>query len=54
MACQFNSSELAAMDQLDEYVRDALDLIEFANAGTNTTWGGLRARLSLPGAQPLV
>ena len=32
MACQFNSSETAALDQLDEYVRDAIDLIDFANA----------------------
>ncbi|MEO8370753.1 MAG: alpha-L-arabinofuranosidase C-terminal domain-containing protein [Candidatus Solibacter sp.] len=48
MACQFNSSEMAAMDQLDEYVRDALDLIEFANGGTDTAWGGLRARLGHP------
>jgi alpha-N-arabinofuranosidase len=31
MACQFNSAELAPMDDLDHYIQDALDLIEFAN-----------------------
>ena len=31
MACQFNSGELVPLDQLDPYVQDALDLIEFAN-----------------------
>jgi alpha-L-arabinofuranosidase len=48
MACQFNSSEMASMDQLDEYVRDALDLIEFANGSTSTAWGALRAKLGHP------
>ena len=48
MACQFNSSEMAPMDQLDEYVRDTLDLIEFANGSTNAAWGGLRAKLGHP------
>jgi len=32
MACQFNSGELAPLDQLDPYIQDALDLIEFATA----------------------
>ncbi len=48
MACQFNSGELAQLDQLDEYIQDALDLIEFANGATNTSWGALRARLGHP------
>ena len=29
MACQFNSNELVPLDQLDPYIQDALDLIEF-------------------------
>jgi alpha-L-arabinofuranosidase len=45
MACQFNSSETAALDQLDEYVRDALDLIEFANGPVTSPWGKLRAQM---------
>ena len=48
MACQFNSSETAAMDQLDEYVQDALDLIEFANGAVDTPWGKLRAQMGHP------
>ena len=30
------------------FVRDALDLIEFCNAGTDTEWGSLRARMGHP------
>jgi len=48
MACQFNSSETAALDQLDEYVRDALDLIEFANGPITSPWGKLRAQMGHP------
>lgn len=48
MACQYNSGELVPMDQLDPYIKDALDLIEFANGGTNTAWGKLRAELGHP------
>lgn len=33
------------MDKLDEWVQDALDLIEFANGDTNTTWGAVRTEL---------
>jgi len=45
MACQFNSSELAPLDQLDPYVQDALDLIEFANGSASSVWGAKRAAL---------
>ncbi len=48
MACQFNTSEVVPLDQLDPYVQDALDLIEFANGDTNTPWGKLRAELGHP------
>ena len=48
MACQFNSSELVTMDKLDPYVQDALDLIEFANGDTTTTYGKVRASLGHP------
>jgi alpha-N-arabinofuranosidase len=48
MACQFNSSETAAVSQLDEYVHDALDLIDFANAPFTTPWGKLRAEMGHP------
>ncbi|MFN4254788.1 MAG: alpha-L-arabinofuranosidase C-terminal domain-containing protein [Saprospiraceae bacterium] len=48
MACQFNSAEVVPLDQLDPFIQDALDLIEFANGGTDTKWGKLRADLGHP------
>jgi alpha-L-arabinofuranosidase len=48
MACQFNSSELAALEQVDEYIQDALDLVEFANGPVTSRWGGLRAAMGHP------
>jgi alpha-L-arabinofuranosidase len=43
MACQFNSAEIVPLEQLDPYVQDALDLIEFANGATTSKWGKVRA-----------
>jgi alpha-N-arabinofuranosidase len=48
MACQFNTAEVVPTDQLDPYVQDALDLIEFANGSVNTKWGRLRAAMGHP------
>lgn len=48
MACQFNSGELTPLDQLDPYIQDALDLIEFANGSVTSTWGAKRAALGHP------
>lgn len=48
MACQFNSAEVVAVNELDPYIQDALDLIEFANGEVNTTWGALRAKMGHP------
>jgi len=48
MACQFNTAELVPLDQLDPYVQDALDLIEFANGDVNTKWGKRRAEMGHP------
>jgi len=48
MACQFNSGEVAPLDQLDPYVKDALDLIEFANGSATSTWGKVRADMGHP------
>ncbi|HOY07293.1 MAG TPA: alpha-L-arabinofuranosidase C-terminal domain-containing protein [Saprospiraceae bacterium] len=48
MACQFNTSEVVPLDQLDPYVQDALDLIEFANGDATTAGGKLRAQLGHP------
>jgi alpha-L-arabinofuranosidase len=48
MACQFNSGELAPLDDLDHYIQDALDLIEFANAPATSVWGRKRAAMGHP------
>jgi alpha-N-arabinofuranosidase len=48
MACQFNTGELVPLDQLDPYVQDALDLIEFANGSVNSTWGKVRSDMEHP------
>jgi alpha-L-arabinofuranosidase len=48
MACQFNTAELVPLNQLDPYVQDALDLIEFANGDSITKWGKVRAGMGHP------
>lgn len=45
MACQFNTAEVVPLDQLDPYVQDALDLIEFANGDASSEWGKVRASM---------
>ena len=48
MACQFNSAEVVAMDELQPYIDDALDLVEFANGSITTQWGKLRNDMGHP------
>jgi alpha-L-arabinofuranosidase len=48
LSCQFNSSETTALEDLDPFIQDAIDLIEFANGDVNTKWGGLRAEMGHP------
>ena len=48
MACQFNTGELAALEDLDHYIQDALDLIEFANSPITNPWGRKRAEMGHP------
>nr|AGU11102.1 Alpha-L-arabinofuranosidase C-terminus [uncultured organism] len=48
MACQFNTAELVKMEDLNPYVQDALDLIEFANGDPNIKWGEIRAEMGHP------
>lgn len=48
MACQFNSAEVIDLDQIDPYIQDALDLIEFANGSPETKWGNIRAQMGHP------
>ncbi len=48
MACQFNTAEVVPLDQLDPYIQDALDLIEFANGSATSEWGKKRAEMGHP------
>ncbi len=51
LACQFQNDDINAhvpVDQLDPYIQDALDLIEFANGPATSTWGKVRAEMGHP------
>ncbi len=48
MACQFNTGELAPLEEIDHYIQDAIDLIEFANAPVTNPWGRKRAGMGHP------
>lgn len=53
IACQFQNapddkSARVEVSELQPYIDDALDLIEFANGATTTTWGRLRAEMGHP------
>lgn len=48
MACQFNTAEMVPINQLDPYVQDALDLVEFANGAPDSRWGKVRADMGHP------
>lgn len=50
LACQFMSTEMVPFDslELNEYIQDVLDLIEFANGDVSTKWGSLRAKMGHP------
>ena len=51
LACQFQNNDLSAhvpVSELDPYVQDALDLIEFANGSVDTQWGKVRAEMGHP------
>ncbi|MDD3080289.1 MAG: alpha-L-arabinofuranosidase C-terminal domain-containing protein [Paludibacter sp.] len=51
MICQYQNKGEAcqiAVKDLDPYIQDALDLIEFANGDTGTKWGKVRADMGHP------
>ncbi len=51
LACQFQNGEEhahVAVCDLEPYIQDALDLIEFANGDPSTTWGKVRAEMGHP------
>lgn len=51
LACQFQNPDAdahVAVCELDSYIQDALDLIEFANGAVDTPWGKVRADMGHP------
>ena len=42
------AQEVVPMDEMDEWVQDALDLIEWANGDASTKWGSVRAAAGHP------
>ncbi len=51
LSCQYQNEHPeahVALCDLDSYIQDALDLIEFANGAPNTVWGKLRADMGHP------
>jgi alpha-L-arabinofuranosidase len=53
LSCQFQNSITdpkahVPLDQLDSYIQDALDLVEFANGDPSTPWGKVRADMGHP------
>ena len=54
LSCQFQNRDPkkpgvhVPVDELDSYIQDALDLVEFANGDPSTTWGKVRAEMGHP------
>ncbi len=51
LSCQYQNNDPKAhvtVCDLDNYIQDALDLIEFANGDVNTKWGKVRADMGHP------
>ena len=54
LACQFQNPDPTkkgvhvAVDDLDDYIQDALDLVEFANGPVSSKWGKVRADMGHP------
>ncbi|GGF23305.1 alpha-L-arabinofuranosidase C-terminal domain-containing protein [Echinicola rosea] len=48
LACQFNTGEQVPIGALDQYVNDALDLIQFANGPVDSEWGAKRVEMGHP------
>lgn len=51
LACQYQNDDPSAhvpVDELQPYIQDAIDLVEFANGDVTTTWGKVRAQMGHP------
>ncbi len=48
LACQYESKECVAVDDLEPYIQDAVDLIEFSNGSVDSKWGKVRVEMGHP------
>ena len=48
ISCQFRDREVIPLAEMGPWIQDAVDLIEFANGDTTTTWGRSRADMGHP------
>ncbi len=50
LVCQFQNGldTQIPVDSLQQFIQDAIDLVEFANGGVSTKWGGVRAQMGHP------
>jgi len=48
LACQYESTECVPVGDLEPYIQDAVDLIEFANGPVDSKWGKVRAEMGHP------
>lgn len=48
VSCGFRGLEVVPMNELQTWINDALDLIEFANGPASSKWGSVRARMGHP------
>ena len=50
IACQYMSTQVVPLDseELETYIQEALDVVEFANGGADTVWGRVRAEMGHP------
>lgn len=46
--CDPHHQRAVPIEELDSWIQDALDLIEFANGKVTSTWGGIRAEMGHP------
>ena len=53
MACQYRNGDHIPLDELDEWIEDALAAIEYAIGPTTSKWGALRAKNGHPEPFPL-
>jgi alpha-L-arabinofuranosidase len=53
MACQYRNGDHIPIDELDEWIEDALAAIEYAIGPTTSKWGALRAKNGHPEPFPL-